>query len=85
MGAGCQGFGPSSTAFPGHKQGAGWEAGQPGLEPASIWDPGRVKMRTLAARLLHGPCVFYFFRSNSPAAILSFVVIFILFVNPCKT
>ena len=26
-GAGSQGFGPSSTAFPGHKQGAGWEAG----------------------------------------------------------
>ena len=24
-GAGSQGFGPSSTAFPGHKQGAGWK------------------------------------------------------------
>ena len=24
MGAGCQGFGPSSFAFPGHKQGGSW-------------------------------------------------------------
>ena len=34
MGAGSQGFGPSSTAFPDHKQGAGWEVGLPGLELA---------------------------------------------------
>ena len=26
VGTGSQGFGPSSTAFPGHKKGAGWEA-----------------------------------------------------------
>ena len=38
-GAGSQ----SSTAFPGHRQGAGREAGLPGLEPAPIWDPGRVQ------------------------------------------
>ena len=35
-GAGSQSFGLSS----GHKQGAGWEVGLPGLEPAAIWDPG---------------------------------------------
>ena len=29
-GAGSQSFGPSSTAFLGHRQGAGWEAGLPG-------------------------------------------------------
>ena len=32
-GAESQGSGLSSTAFPGHRQGAGWEAGLPGLEP----------------------------------------------------
>ena len=36
-------LGPSSTAFPGHKQGAGREAGLLGLEPAPIWDPGRAR------------------------------------------
>ena len=41
--AGSQSFGPSSTAFPGHRQGAGREAGLPGLEPAPIWDPGRAR------------------------------------------
>ena len=47
MGAGSQGFGPSLTALPGHKQGAEWEVGLSGLEP--IWDPGAVKARTLAS------------------------------------
>ena len=44
-GAGSQSFGPSSssTVFPGHRQGAGWEVGLPGLEPAPIWDPGRAR------------------------------------------
>ena len=42
-GAGSQSFGPSSTAFPGHRQGAGREAGLPGLEPAPIWDPGSAR------------------------------------------
>ena len=42
-GAGSQSFGLSSTAFPGHRQGAGREAGLPGLEPAPIWDPGRAR------------------------------------------
>jgi len=49
-GAGSQGFGLSSTAFPGHKQGAGWEVELLGLELAPIWDPGTFKARTLAAR-----------------------------------
>ena len=52
MGAGSQVLRPSSTAFPGHKQGAGWQAGPPGLELMPLWDPGKCKMRTLAARLL---------------------------------
>ena len=38
MGAGSQDFGPSLTAFPGHKQGTGWEVEQPGCEPAPVWD-----------------------------------------------
>ena len=46
-GAGSQGFGPSLIAFPGHKQGAGWEVELLGLEPAPIWDPGVFKARTL--------------------------------------
>ena len=48
MGTESQGFGVSSTAFPGHKQGAGWDAGLLGLEPVPIWDPGACKARTLA-------------------------------------
>ena len=40
MGAGSQGFGPSSTAFLGHKQGAGWEVEQLGHEPVPVWDAG---------------------------------------------
>ena len=51
MGAGSQGFGLFSAAFPGHKQGAGWEAGLLGLEPAPVWDPGVFKERTSAAML----------------------------------
>ena len=47
MGAESQGFGPSSTAFPGHKQGAGWEAGSLALEQVTIWDSGMCKARTL--------------------------------------
>ena len=42
-GAGSQGFGPSSTTFPGHRQGSGWEVGLPGLELAPIWDPGHIQ------------------------------------------
>ena len=38
-----QGFGPSSTAFPGHNQGAGWEVEQLIYEPMPIWDPGTCK------------------------------------------
>ena len=37
--AGFQNFGPSLTAFLGHKQGAGWEVELPVLEPTPIWDP----------------------------------------------
>ena len=46
MGAGSQGFGPALTAFPGHKQGAGWEVGLLGLEQAPIWDPIKDLART---------------------------------------
>ena len=53
MRAEFQGLGPSSTAFPGHTQGAGWEARLLGLELAPIWDPGTFKARTLAARPCH--------------------------------
>ena len=52
-GAGSLSFGPSLTAFPGHKQGVGWEAELPGLELAPIWDPGVFKVRMLAARPPH--------------------------------
>ena len=38
-GAGSQSFGPSSTAFPRYKQGAGREVEHPGYEPVPIWDP----------------------------------------------
>ena len=50
MGAGSQVLRPSSTAFPGHKQGAGWEVKLPGLDPAPIWDPSAIKARTLVTR-----------------------------------
>ena len=53
VGAGSQVIGPSSTAFPGHKKGAGWEAGLPGLEPVTLWDPDMSKVKTLVTRLLH--------------------------------
>ena len=42
-----------NTAFPGHKQGAGWEAVLSGLEPVPIWDPSAFKARTLASRPLY--------------------------------
>ena len=50
MRAGSQGFIPSWTAFPGHKQEAGWEAGQAVLELVTIWDSGTCKVKTLATR-----------------------------------
>ena len=43
MSTGSPGFGPSSTAFPGHKQGARWEVGLPGLELVPTWDPGHAR------------------------------------------
>ena len=49
MGVGSQGFGPSSTAFPGYRQGTGREVKQLG----AILDPRACKARTLATRLLH--------------------------------
>ena len=52
MGAGSHGFGPSSTAFPSHKQGAGWEVELLGHEVVSIWDPSTCKGRTSDTRLL---------------------------------
>ena len=62
--AGSQGFEPFLTAFPGHKQGAGWEARSLGLELDPIWDPGMFKARTLAARPSHQAlfCVIYMIR-----------------------
>ena len=52
-GTGFQGFGPSSSIFPGHKQGAGREVEHLGYKPAPLWDPRVYKVRTLATRLLH--------------------------------
>ena len=48
-------LGPSFTALAGHKHGAGWEAGLPGLEPVSVWDPSMIKPRTSVTRLLGRP------------------------------
>ena len=42
-GEGSQSLGPSSTAFLGHRQGAGREVGLRGLELEPIWDPGRAR------------------------------------------
>ena len=39
-GSGYQSFGPSSTAFSGHKQGAGREVEMPGLELMTYGIPG---------------------------------------------
>ena len=44
---GSLGFRSSLTDFPGHKQGAGWEVEQLGLELVPTWDPGAFKARTL--------------------------------------
>ena len=44
-GAGSQDFGPSSSAFLGHKHGAGWEMEHLGYELASTWDPSIFKVR----------------------------------------
>ena len=49
MGAGCQGFGLSSTAFPGHKQGAGCKAELPNGSQCPM-GPGAFKVRTVATR-----------------------------------
>ena len=51
MGAGSQGFGLSSNAFPGQRQGVEWEAGLSGEKQAPIWYCNPCK-RILAARAL---------------------------------
>ena len=48
MHAGSQSIGPSSTAFPGHKQGAGWE-----VEPLRLWAPVHSRQGLLVARPHH--------------------------------
>ena len=53
MGTGSQSFRLMSTVFLNHKQGAGWDAGPPGLEPVPILDPTAFEVRTLATRSLH--------------------------------
>ena len=59
-GKGSQSFGPSLTAFPGHRQGAGREAGLPGLEPAPIWDPGRARRGpSTTCATTPGPFIFF--------------------------
>ena len=69
VGAGAQSFGRSSTAFPGHRQGAGWEAAWLGLEPVSIRDAGTFKVRTLTTyyAIVSGPSMgfFYSYFANS--------------------
>ena len=70
MGAGSQGFGPSSTTFPGHKQGAGWEVELTGLEQVPMWAPGLFKMRTLVARPCHWAQEQNYFQRNTPKLIL---------------
>lgn len=44
-GAESQGFGPSSTGFLGHEQGAEWELEQPGHELTPKWNPTTSKVR----------------------------------------
>ena len=60
-GARSQGFAPSSTTFPGHRQGAERAVGDLGYEPASKWDPGACKVRTLVARLPQQDLKYFFF------------------------
>ena len=52
MVAGTQSFGPSSTAFPGHKHGTGCQVWSQLLKRAHLWNPGAFKFRTLATRKL---------------------------------
>ena len=61
VGAGSQAFGPSLTAFPGHKQGGAWEAGSRGLELVPIWDAAcsRRGLKLLTLSCL-GPFLFFF-------------------------
>lgn len=42
--------GASSTALPGHNQGAGWKVGQVGHEPATTQDHSTCKTKTSAIR-----------------------------------
>ena len=50
-----QSFGPFLTAFPGHKQGAGWEVVLPDLEPVPMWNSGTLRARNLAMGHAVGP------------------------------
>ena len=50
------------SAFPGHRQGAGREAGLPGLEPAPIWDPGRARRGLNHLCHCAGPTIPFFFK-----------------------
>lgn len=45
MGSGVVVFGSSSSAFPGHKQGARLEVDQPGHESELLWDAGAARHR----------------------------------------
>ena len=50
---GTKALGHPPLLSPGHKQGAGWEVELPGVELASIWELGVLKLRTLASRPCH--------------------------------
>ena len=55
MGAGSQGFGPSSNVFSGHKQETGWEVGPLGYELAPIWDSSACGEDFIPLGYLNGP------------------------------
>ena len=63
VGTGSQSFGLSSTAFPGYRQGDGWEVELPGLETAPIWDPDTFKVRTLTYAIMPGPTYHFIYTS----------------------
>lgn len=54
-GAGSQGLGRNSIAFPDHKRGAVWEVQQPGHELALIWDASICRWKIGLLGLNTGP------------------------------
>lgn len=77
---GSQGFGPTSTDFPGRKWGVRWEIEQLGHVPVPLWDPGRRKARIYPLAIVLGLFIWFY---TTPSIVPKLKLSWFSFQNHC--